>query len=55
MKITFNIDYHTNWGESVYIVGDVAALGAGDEKKAVRMTVEGDTDWSVTVDLPDTT
>lgn len=55
MKITFNIDYHTNWGESVYIVGDIPALGAGDEKKAVRMTVEGSTAWSVTVETPDTT
>lgn len=55
MKITFNIDYHTNWGESVYVVGDVAALGGGDDAKAVKMTVDGSTAWSVTVELPDTT
>ena len=55
MKITFNIDYHTNWGESVYIMGDIPALGGGDPKKAVRMTVEGDTAWSATVETPATT
>ena len=55
MKITFNIDYHTNWGESVYIVGDIPALGGGDPKKAVRITVEGDTAWSATVETPATT
>ena len=27
MKITFNIDYRTNWGESLYIVGTIPELG----------------------------
>lgn len=48
MKITFNIDYRTNWGESVYLTGDVFAPEA-----AVKMTLDGAEHWSVTVDVPD--
>lgn len=48
MKITFNIDYRTNWGESVYLTGDVFVPEA-----AVKMTLDGAEHWSVTVDVPD--
>ena len=37
MKITFNIEYRTNWGYSVFIVGNVKELGLGNVDDAVRM------------------
>ncbi|MDE5629215.1 MAG: 4-alpha-glucanotransferase [Muribaculaceae bacterium] len=52
MKLIFNIDYRTNWGESVYIVGDIPALGSNDYAKAVKLTLEGDDKWSAEIDVP---
>ena len=54
MKISFNIDYRTNWGESVYLVGSCAALGGGDPQKAVKLSLDGDEHWSVNVNIPRT-
>ena len=55
MKLIFNIDYRTNWGESVYVTGDIPALGAGDFKKALKLTLDGTSNWSLAVELPDDT
>lgn len=38
MKLTFNIDYHTNPGEHLFISGSVPELGGMDPKKAVELT-----------------
>ena len=51
MRINFNIDYRTQWGESVYICGDIPQLGSGDESKAVKMELDGVGVWSLTVDV----
>ena len=40
MKLTFNITYHTNWGESVFIVGSHPKLGDGNEDKALKMDLK---------------
>ncbi len=53
MKLTFNIDYRTNWGESVYVSGNIKALGCDDYSKALKLTLEGSERWSVTVEVPD--
>lgn len=55
MKLTFNIDYRTNWGESVYLIGDIPELGDSQEGKAIKMTFDGESKWSCIVSLPDTT
>ncbi|MCH5217807.1 MAG: 4-alpha-glucanotransferase [Muribaculaceae bacterium] len=55
MKIHFHLNYHTTWGESLYLVGSVAALGGGDPEKAIEMTLTGPDMWEVEVDLPATT
>ncbi|MCC8115235.1 MAG: 4-alpha-glucanotransferase [Bacteroidales bacterium] len=52
MKIRFNIDYRTNWGESVYITGTCQALGAGDRQKAVKLELEGAERWVAEVEVP---
>ena len=53
MKLDFNVDYRTNWGEALYITGNMAALGNGDLSKAVAMKLEGFEKWSLEIDLPD--
>ena len=51
MKLTFNIDYRTNWGESLYITGNIPAFGNDDLAKALKLNIEGDEKWSVTIDV----
>lgn len=55
MKLHFNIDYHTSWGESIYISGDIPALGGNDPQKAVRMDMNGSTSWETAIEVPDDT
>ena len=52
MTLRFHINYHTQWGESLYIVGNVPALGNGDPEKALEMTLSGPDMWVLEVDLP---
>ncbi|MDE6484291.1 MAG: 4-alpha-glucanotransferase [Duncaniella sp.] len=52
MKLTFNVDYRTNWGESLYLTGSPDVLGNGDEALAVPMTLHGEQTWKVEVDIP---
>ena len=53
MKITFNIDYRTNWGESLYLVGNIKELGGDIGDNALKMEFNGIRSWSVTIELPD--
>ena len=55
MRINFNIDYRTQWGESVYIYGDIPQLGSGDESRALKMELDGVGLWSLTVEAADDT
>lgn len=45
MKITFNINYRTHWGESVYIIGNIAPEGA-------LMCLDGSEHWAISLDVP---
>lgn len=53
MKISFNLEYRTNWGESLYICGSCPALGAGNPALALKLDIEGNDRWHITVDVPD--
>ncbi len=50
MKITFNINYHTNWGESVYLCGSIPELGSGDAREAVEMSLVSPDMWQFTLE-----
>lgn len=50
MKITFNIDYRTLWGEAVYLCGDLPELGSGKESNAIRMSYDSGT-WLLDVEI----
>ncbi|MDE5675017.1 MAG: hypothetical protein K2I44_06725, partial [Muribaculaceae bacterium] len=45
MKISFNLNYHTQWGEALYICGDVPQLGGGDPTKAAEMKLTSPGQW----------
>ncbi len=53
MKITFNINYHTSWGEALYICGDHPALGAGDPHKACEMSLTSPDMWQFSLEVED--
>jgi 4-alpha-glucanotransferase len=55
MKITFHINYRTEFGQTLKIVGDHAKLGKNDLSKAPYMFHEGNGNWSFSLDLPKTT
>ena len=55
MKVSFNINYRTNWGESLYIVGGPAAMGAWNDQSALRMHLVGPSQWQIEVELPENT
>lgn len=48
----FNVYATTTWGTSVYIVGDIPALGSWDTSKAVKLSPDRYPTWSGTVSLP---
>lgn len=50
MKITFSINYHTMWGESLYVEGNIPQLGAADPAKAVAMSLKGPDNWELTIE-----
>ena len=52
MKLNFNIDYRTNWGESVYLIGSIPELGSNSESKAIKMEFDGNSKWSYSLVLP---
>jgi len=51
MEISFVINYHTEWGESLYLCGNIPELGGGDVHKAVEMTLVSPDTWKLTVKL----
>ena len=53
MKINFNIDYKTQWGETLYICGNDSLLGSGNIDAALKMHVDGVGLWTATVDISD--
>lgn len=55
MTLRFHISYHTHWGESLYLVGNIPALGNGDPEKALEMSLTGPDMWELEVDVPATT
>lgn len=51
MKLTFSIDYRTNWGESLYMLGDIPALGGAVASNAVKMEMADATTWMLETEV----
>ena len=55
INLQLNVDYRTSWGESLWVVGNIPALGNDDLSKALRLDLYGEQTWKLRVDLPDDT
>lgn len=53
MKLTFNLNYHTHWGEALYICGDLPCMGSGDPMKAAPMELGYPDSWRYSVHVDD--
>ena len=52
MKVKIHIDYHTRWGEALYITGSLPVLGGGDPEKAPMLEMTAPGVWSIELELP---
>ncbi|WP_067841704.1 carbohydrate-binding module family 20 domain-containing protein [Amphibacillus sediminis] len=53
VPVTFNINNATtNWGQNIYIVGDLAELGSWEPSRAVAAAITNYPSWQATVYLP---
>lgn len=52
MKIRFTINYRTQWGEALFICGDIPALGGGDPDKAFPMSPASPDSWEASIEVP---
>ena len=55
MKIRFHINYHTSWGESVFVCGRIPEMGDGDPRQALELKLAAPDSWELELQLPDTT
>jgi 4-alpha-glucanotransferase len=53
MKISFNINFHTVWGQVLYITGSIPELGSWNNLQARQMRHAGDGNWTLEIELPD--
>lgn len=53
MKITFNLRYHTEWGQQLAVCGAIPVLGSTDESVCPAMELTGPDTWSLTIDCPE--
>lgn len=51
MKVTFKVNYNTNWGETLYVCGSTPELGNNLYSKAVKMEYKENGNWEATVDF----
>ncbi|MDR0749199.1 MAG: 4-alpha-glucanotransferase [Tannerellaceae bacterium] len=54
-SISFHINFHTVWGQKVYVSGSIPELGSWDAVSAREMNYIGDGNWQVQLDIPSDT
>lgn len=47
MKVTFNINFHTVWGQKLCVVGSIPELGSWEPALAKEMSYKGDGNWQL--------
>ena len=50
MKVTFNINFHTVWGQKLYVVGSIPELGSWQPALAREMSYTGDGNWQLEIE-----
>ena len=51
LKITFNTNYHTNWGKQIIVIGNIPELGLNDLRKGLKLSYLENGNWSKTIDI----
>ena len=51
MKISFNINYYTEWGQNLFVCGSLAILGHWNESKALPMRFQSEGNWTADCDV----
>jgi 4-alpha-glucanotransferase len=51
MKITFNINFHTVWGQKLCVVGSIPELGSWEPALAKEMNYAGDGNWQLDIEI----
>lgn len=51
MRVTFNINFHTVWGQKLCVVGSIPELGSWNPALAKEMNYKGDGNWQLELDL----
>ena len=54
MKLLFRINYRTEWGEQLYVVGNIPELGDNDVAKALAMNFSQGEEWWLELEIPAT-
>jgi len=54
IRIKFNIEYYTRWGQQVCICGSIPELGKGDENKALELSTVDGHNWGAQITLKKT-
>lgn len=52
MKVIFNINFYTVWGQKLFVVGSLPELGAWEPALAREMHYAGDGNWQLELELP---
>lgn len=52
MKVTFNINFHTVWGQKLCVVGSIPELGSWELALAKEMNYIGEGNWQLELELP---
>ena len=53
MKLTFIINYHTNWGENIRVYGNIPQLGENNPDAGLELNFTGDQTWTGSIEIPD--
>ncbi len=51
MKIVFNIDYWTTWGENIYLCGSKPEMGGWDTDRAIPLNFSSPSKWTTTIEI----
>lgn len=51
MKVTFNINFYTVWGQKLCVVGSIPELGSWEPALAKEMSYKGDGNWQLELEV----
>lgn len=52
MRVVFTINFHTIWGQKLYVVGSIPELGSWEPALAKEMSYAGEGNWKLELELP---